>query len=309
MLNCCRLNHLFKKEKMKYRFLILVLIIVFNSCSVQKKKSTSEVETNNWEFLLDENLSKWDAFIGVPHYSVDLEGYEKGDGMKGTPIGLNKDPLNVFSAEKINDEVILNITGEVYGGLSTKKEYENYHISFEFKWGTKKYEPRLKSKRDNGILYHAQEPHGQFWNVWMRAPEMQVQEGDCGDFFPLAGVAMDVRATKAKDGDKEFWFYDPKGELRNFATGKNGRCRRMVDNEKPYGEWNTLELICIGDKAYHIVNGKVVMVLENSVEFKEDGSTIPLTKGKIQIQSEAAEAYYKNIKIRSINKLPKMFEN
>lgn len=293
---------------MKYKCIVILLIAMVTSCKTMnspiKETEMTTSENGNWEFLLDENLSQWDKFLGVPHYSVDLEGYVKGDGKKGTPIGLNKDPLNVFSVEKVNEEMVLNITGEIYGGLSTKKEYENYHLSFEFKWGTKQYEPRLKDKRDSGVLYHAQEPHGQFWNVWMRAPEMQVQEGDCGDFFPLAGVGADVRASKIKEGEKDYWTYNPKGELTTFASGGKGRCKRGENHEKPNGEWNTLELICIGDKSYHIVNGIVVMALENGIQFNEDGEPISLTKGKIQLQSEAAEVYYKNIKIRKVEMLP-----
>ncbi|MFY0627847.1 MAG: DUF1080 domain-containing protein [Reichenbachiella sp.] len=282
-------------------------IFFFTSALTMSPTLESTKASDEWEFLLDDELTNWDKFLGVPHYSVELEGYEKGDGKEGTPVGLNKDPLNVFSVKNINGESILSITGEMYGGLSTKKEYENYHLSFEFKWGTKKYEPRLNDKRDSGILYHCQEPHGQFWNVWMRAPEMQVQETDCGDFYPLVGVGMDIKASKKMDGDRSFWVYDPQGDLRTFKTEPWSDCKKIANYENPGDEWNTLELICIGDKAYHIVNGKVVMALENSVVFDEDGRPSTLTKGKIQIQSEGAEVFYKNIKIREVETLPKAF--
>jgi len=52
------------------------------------------------------------------------------------------------------------------------------------------------------------------------------------------------------------------------------------------------------------VNGHVVMVLENSVEFGPDDTRVPLTRGKIQLQSEGAEVYYRNIRIRSLAALP-----
>jgi len=283
-------------------YLVVVSILCFGGFTQFEERPIN----NDWEALLDENLSKWDIFMGVPHTSVDLDGYPKGDGMNGIPIGLNKDPLNVFSVKMVDGQPVLKITGEIYGGLSTKAQYENYHLSFEFKWGTKQYEPRLKDKRDSGVLYHGQEPHGQFWNVWLRAPEMQVQETDCGDFHPLAGVSMDIRAGKIIEDGHEFWIYDPKGEKRTFRSNENGRCRRIANYEKPNDEWNHLELVCIGDKAYHIVNGKVVMVLENSLQYDEE-KTSSLTRGKIQIQSEAAEIYYRNIKIRPVKELPKIF--
>ncbi len=272
----------------------LALFIIMNGVSAQSE----------WENLLDKNLSNWDKFIGVPHTSLDLAGYEKGDGMHGTPIGLNNDPLDVFSTFDEEGQTILHVSGEIYGGLSTKENYENYHFSAEFKWGEHKYEPRLDRKRDNGILYHCQEPHGQFWNVWMRAPEMQIQEADFGDFFPLAGVSMDIRSSEKVENDRSFWFYDPEGEIRTFQSDTEiSRCRRQFDAEKPHGMWNQVDLICIGSTAYHIVNGKVVMVLENSMDRSTDEPT-PLTRGKIQLQSEGAEAFYKNIRIRKITSLP-----
>ena len=64
----------------------------------------------------------------------------------------------------------------------------------------------------------------------------------------------------------------------------------------PNGQWNTIEVYVLGDEAVHLVNGQVVLYLENAR--LKDGT--PLTRGQIQIQSEAAEVYYRNIRIRPI---------
>jgi hypothetical protein len=69
------------------------------------------------------------------------------------------------------------------------------------------------------------------------------------------------------------------------------------------GEWNMVELITVGDKSVHIVNGAVVMALRNSAYYDGKESK-PLTKGKIQLQSEAGEVYYKEVQIKSIDKIP-----
>ena len=53
----------------------------------------------------------------------------------------------------------------------------------------------------------------------------------------------------------------------------------------------------------HVVNGVVTMILQNS-RHMVNGQEIPLTKGKIQIQSESAEVFYRAIKIRSIDQMP-----
>ena len=55
----------------------------------------------------------------------------------------NNDPLNVFSTKDIDDETILHMSGEILSGLTSKEEYENYHLKLEFKWGEKKWEPRM----------------------------------------------------------------------------------------------------------------------------------------------------------------------
>ena len=41
------------------------------------------------------------------------------------------------------------------------------------------------------------------------------------------------------------------------------------------------------------------MILENSRQIV-DGKPVPMIKGKIQMQSEAAEVFYKDIRIRNI---------
>lgn len=51
------------------------------------------------------------------------------------------------------------------------------------------------------------------------------------------------------------------------------------------------------------MNGKVVMVLENSIQIDNDKRR-DLTKGKIQLQSESAEIFYRNIQIRHIDRIP-----
>ena len=53
----------------------------------------------------------------------------------------------------------------------------------------------------------------------------------------------------------------------------------------------------------HIVNGKVVMALKNA-RYKDGDKFVPMTGGKLQIQSEAAEVFYRDIEIRSIPAMP-----
>ncbi|WP_233558501.1 ThuA domain-containing protein [Aquimarina sp. BL5] len=268
----------------------------------------------NGEDLLDANLSKWDVWMGAVHPSVDIDFEKSEDVKKGKPMGLNNDPKKVFSVKKDeNGNDILHITGEIYGGLTTKNEYGNYHLTAQFKWGEKKWEPRLYTKRDSGILYHAKGVHGAFWNVWMASLEYQVQEGDCGDFIALGNVYGDVPADRLKDKDGNFkkFVYNPKGKevpLKWAGGFESGQASKSELHEKPNGEWNTLEIYTINNESIHLVNGFVVNRVKNA-RYDIGGKTIPATRGKIQIQSEAAEVFYKNIKITPITKFPETYKN
>jgi len=50
------------------------------------------------------------------------------------------------------------------------------------------------------------------------------------------------------------------------------------------------------------------MILQNS-RYVEDGKKIPMQKGKIQLQSEAAEVFYKDIHIKNLNSLPEIYKH
>ena len=242
------------------------------------------------------NLDGWDTYLGPQFPPV-------GDDRTGVqPIGLNIDPKGVFTVAEVDGAPAIRISGEQFGGISTVEEFENYHLRLDFKWGKNKFHPKENSKMDSGVLYHANGEHGADWGFWMQSQEFQVQEGDCGDYWGVASAVMDVPAKK--QGEKD-WIYDAKGEMQTFIdkTPTGRHCIRSADNEKPTGEWNTLDLYCFGSTAVHLVNGKVVMMLHNSRR-PAAGGFEPLTKGKIQIQSEGAEVFYRNIWLTPISKLP-----
>ena len=268
--------------------------------------------TGKWKNLFEGNPKEnWDIFMGVPHASItgipDVD--PESNGMNGIALGLNNDPKDVFTFEEQGDETVLHISGEIYGALTSKQEYENYHLRLQFKWGEKKWEPRINRKRDSGILYHCVGPFRRFWNVWMQSQEFQVQESDVGDYYGLSTTIIEIPAAR-EEGVKEL-AYKKGAEMRYFsAVDKNfpSHLNKGLDNENPHGEWNTLDLICVGGNSLHIVNGKVAMALYNSQYQTADGEIKPLTKGRIQLQSEGAEIFYKNIEIKSISEIPRKFK-
>ncbi len=268
-------------------FKLFVLIFLFNSCSSKNPK---------WEPLFNgKDLTGWDTYLG-PRYDSVLR---KSDSI---PIGLNIDPDKVFSIVKEENSNVIRISGEDFGGISTTREFENYHLQLQFKWGELKWPPRKKNKRDSGIMYDAVGPQGADGGYWMRSHEFQIEEGDCGDYWACAGAIADVNANKKNDST---YIFNSGGNLVTFSTSSpDGRyCIKFPDAEKPTGEWNTIDLYCFGNTSIHIVNGKVNMILHNSRQTIE-GKEVPLTRGKIQIQSEGSEIFYRNIRITSIDKIP-----
>jgi len=270
-------------------FYTLIMFVLLLSCVNQSKQ-------DEWRFLFNgTDLTGWDTYLGQL-YSEEKEDFD------GEHVGLNIDPYGVFTVVEEDNSNAIKISGEAFGGISTVDSFESYHFQLQFKWGEAKYKPRDKAKRDSGILYHAHGKHGTEWSFWMKSQEMQVQEGDCGDYWPLSCEVQ----IKAKMNADSTYTYDSNGELMHFGSKSElaNNVKKFPDGmEKANGEWNTLDLYSVGQTSIHVVNGTVVMILENSHEII-DGNAVPLTKGKIQIQSEGAEVFYRDIKIRSINSLP-----
>jgi hypothetical protein len=259
---------------------------------------------DGWTYLFDEHMTQWTTYLGIPRPETVVTGIPKDDkGNYAHAVGFNKDELNVFTTTMIDGEPVLHVTGEIYGSVHTKQEFENYHLVVQFKWGSQKWPPRMTEPLDTGILYHVIGDHGvDYWKAWALSQEFQIMEHNTGDWWTIAGSQIDIRCEKV--ATETVPVYNPKAPLLSFGPGGEAiTCMRGKDAEKPKGEWNTLELITVGDKSLHIVNGQVVMALSNS-RYTLDGKVIPLTKGKILLQSEAGEAFFKGVKIKSIKKIP-----
>lgn len=241
------------------------------------------------------DLSGWDTYIGPAYDTVQ----KKFDGL---PAGLNHDPEGVFSVVTEDGKAAIRVSGERFGGISTRESFENYHLRLEFKWGKLKWQPKRNGKRDSGLLYHSVGPDGADGGSWMRSHEFQIQEGDCGDYWGVAGGIADIAAAEVSP---KHYVYTPGAPLLTFSeNGPQGRnCIKNPDGEKPSGEWNTIELYCVGDKSVHVVNGKVTMVLDH-LRQREGDQELPLENGKIQLQSEGAELFYRDIWIEQIVSIP-----
>ena len=247
------------------------------------------------------SLDGWETFLGRPHPSSDIPGPRNEQGDYVEPIGLGRDPKRVFSIVTADGAPAIRVSGEVYGALTTTREFGDYHLRYEFKWGSRRWPPREDAIRDTGCCYHAVGPHGASYGFWMRSCEFQIMEGDCGDFYSLAGVIVDVEGVPREPAN-------PRSDAlyRPGAGPIRGHTRRIVkssDLERPHGEWNALELYCHGQRSIHVVNGRPVMKL-TGIRQRVDDREVPLERGRIQLQSEGAEVFFRNIEMRPIRNLP-----
>jgi hypothetical protein len=173
--------------------------------------------------------------------------------------GQNNDVENAFTVE----DGVLHFAGESMGYLCTTDSFKDYYLRVVFRWGEKKYAPRTNQPRDSGILYHF--PDSAPDNVWPLSIECQVQENDCGDYYLVGETSLESPNIRPE--------------------GQPYRVVRTANFEKPAPEWNTIEIICTGNASEHYVNGKKV----------NEAYNLSVTEGKILLQLEGAEIFYKSV--------------
>jgi hypothetical protein len=224
-----------------------------------------------------------------------------GRPAQGQPLlGKNNDPDKVFT---VHDGMI-HVSGRVFGGFVAEKEYENYHLVAEFKWGTRTYPPRENKAMDSGILLHCVGEDGAAGGgAWMESVECQIIEGGTGDFILVGGKNKPSLTVECEERGGQL-YYKPGGTPSTRNSGrfnwfardpawKDVQGFRGGHNvEKPAGEWNTIECICDRAKIINILNGTVMNI----------GTQSSHTKGKILFQSEGAEIFFRRIELRPLRK-------
>jgi hypothetical protein len=227
------------------------------------------------------------------------------------------DPERVFSVvDQIDGAPAIRISGQVWGGLITKEAYRDYRLVAEFRWGGVTWGARATRARDSGVLLHGQGRPGNtgkdFNGPWMRSIEAQIIEGGVGDFIVVAGsddtgTRLQPELTATVSADRlGFFRYDASGAPRVFTGGQriNWSERDVDRGSAPIGfrgvadleghgtEWTRLEVIVEPDRITNIVNGHVVNV----------GTRPSLTRGKIMIQSEGAEIFFRRVDLYPLPK-------
>lgn len=254
--------------------LLLVLLAVPGSLQTQVQESSVG---KSQELFNGRNLKGWYSFL--------------------RERGKNSDPKKVFTVK----DKVLRVSGEEWGCITTEKEYENYTLTVEFRWGEATFGTRVNRARDSGILIHSQGEDGAYNGVWMHSIEVQLIEGGTGDLLVVGDKTEKFALTSPVAAEKQVssHVYQRGGRPVTIHGGRInwfGRdaewkdvkgFRGSSDVEKPQGEWNTLVIRAYGDTVAVYLNGTLV----------NEAFNLKPSKGRIQIQSEGAEVFFRRVEL------------
>ncbi len=244
---------------------------------------------DGWISLMNgRDLTGWYSMLGKSG---------KGAAEKKRIVSVENEMLHIMGAD-VDD------TQYEAGYLATHQEFENVRIRLEYKWGVKQFAPRTISKRDNGLLYGLVGED----KVWPRCVECQIEEGDVGDFFLVDGVRGVQSSHSAglfgQDISPVHGWPAPRGDqaARRPDTQEPSTGRMIKDgNFEKLDDWNTVEVLWQGDRAAHIINGRAVNTVTRlqQPDGANPGSFIPLTRGKIALEIEFSEIWFRRIEVKA----------
>ena len=157
----------------------------------------------------------------------------------------NTDPLQTWSVTN----GVIHCTGKPTGYLRTTQSYSNYFLTVEWRF------VKIAPKADNtGVLVHMQLPD----KVWPKCVQVQGKHTRQGDLYLMAGA--ESKEHQGKDANTPI-------PLRGESV------------EKPVGEWNTAETVCLHHHVESFINGK----------FVNETTDCTINDGFIGIQSEGGD--------------------
>jgi hypothetical protein len=215
------------------------------------------------------------------------------------------DPRKVF---RVTDGMI-HLSGEGNGYIATDREYRDYHLVVEYKWGRRT--DGGKYVRNSGILLNATGPDGGAGGAWPSCLECQLAQGCVGDLIPIRGkdaqgqpipVQFTAETELAPDGRRHRWKQG--GEVKSFPPTRGQfwwnkhdwdfqellDTRGRDDVESPVGQWTRVECLCAGKRITIKVNGQTV---------NECYDVYPAA-GRILLQTEGFEIFFRTFELHPL---------
>jgi hypothetical protein len=220
-------------------------------------------------------------FIAAVPYQADFPAKK---GWKSLFDGKSKKGWHIYRGEATGESwqvengilmfVPINKPGVKTGGdLTSDEEYENYHLSLEWK---------ISEGGNSGIIFGVKED-SMFKKSYLTGMEMQVLDND---------KHPDAKIVKHRAGD----LYDLISSTK--------------ENLKPVGEWNQAEVIYNNNTLQLILNGETVVSttvgddnwnkLVAGSKFRTMKGFGTFRKGRIVLQDHGDKVWYRNIKLKQL---------
>ncbi len=159
---------------------------------------------------------------------------------------------------------VLVCRGLPKGYLVTKQSYTNFKLTLQWRW------PPGKKPGRGGVLIRMTGKN----KIWPKSLEAQLNTGDAGDFWGLAGYRLKGPATRTKT-------------LEHADFGKLTNVRKSRNAEKPAGQWNRYEIIAENGTVTLLVNGQSV----------NQATDCDVVSGPICLTAEGDAIEFRNIQL------------
>jgi len=176
--------------------------------------------------------------------------------------------IAIESVWSVVDGVIV-CKGEPLGYLHTDASYQDYTLSFEWRWA-----PGAEPGNSGVLLRIAGEPE----TFMPKCVEAQLKHGSAGDIWAFFGASINADGERAREVKANPKLGDFKG------VGK------IKDAEKPPGEWNLYEITVSGETLTLKINGELV----------NEATGLDVVSGPIGFQSEGGEIHFRNMELRPL---------
>ncbi len=200
----------------------ILLIILATACTQNSDVIFNGKDLSNWEFVVENN-------------AVPAE--------------------EVFSTEG----GIINIKGDPFGYMYTKKKYTNFTLDLEYRW--------VGDASNSGVFFLIEETS----NPFPRGIECQLWAGRAGDLVLLSGA--DLNEYVLPEG------VDVRPDFPIIT-------KQQASSENETGEWNSVQVSVVDGNITIYVNG----VLQNRASSN-------VKEGHIGLQSEGKEVQFRNLVI------------
>ncbi len=196
-------------------------------------------------------LTAWDSAAGAP--SGWRVFSEKPDA-EGSPWRLDADG-------------VLSCRGTPLGYLATKESFGDFVLRLQWRW------PQGKEGKGGVLINFSGEDR-----IWPKSLEAQINAGQAGDFWGLAG----------------FEFTGPTERLKTIEHAQFGRLThlpRTTDAERSAGQWNDYEIRAEKEWVVLRINGREVNRANRGAA----------AAGPIVLTAEGSPIEFRNIRLKALN--------